>query len=89
MSGRITPTLPLAWPVFVIEGAWALLFGGLLNLHAAVIEGLPDEPPEGLPDPLLLLELPQAASEAAPRTSATPDTDARRNTADTFPPEEW
>ncbi|MGN6160635.1 MAG: hypothetical protein ACTHOG_02920 [Marmoricola sp.] len=62
--------------------------GGLVNLQAAVTEPLPDEdlPLELL---LLLLELPQAASEAAPNMIATPDTVARRNKADTFPPGEW
>jgi len=47
-----------------------------------------EPPPDEFVDEGLLLELPQAASEAAPNTIATPDTVVRRNKADTFPPEE-
>jgi hypothetical protein len=72
--------------VLPTEGAFAVLIGGLLSLQAAVILPPPDK--DELDDDGLF-ELPQAASEAAPKTIATPDTVARRNKADTFPPEEW
>ena len=69
VSGRMTPTLPEAFPGGVsVEGASAPLVGGLLRLQAAVILAplLPPEPP------LLELSEPQAASPPEPMMSANP-----------------
>ena len=66
MSGRITPTLPVALPAVVAAGAFAALVGGDVSRHAPC--AWPDE--VGLVDPLELglpplLDPPHAAAARA------------------------
>lgn len=87
MSGRMTPTLPDALSdAEDVEGADALLVGGLVSLHAAVIVPLPPElEPPLLVEPPPLDDDPQALTVSAAATPHVTNPIAPLRMAHAFP----